>query len=156
MTPVGLAILCFVGGIVLLIAEILLPSHGVLGAIGTIGLLVGVGACFFINQYIGLGASVALVAIMPLAVGLWLKVWPHTYAGKRLILAPTTSATTSPDSSALRVGDLGVVVSELRPGGLCEFGGSRFESRCERGTISAGHRVQVIAVVDARPVVRAV
>src|SRR4051812_10507167 len=89
MTPLTLAILCLLGGIILLLAEIVLPSHGVLGVVGTIGLLVGVGACFWHNQYAGLAAAITLVALMPFAAALWVKVWPHTFAGKRLILGPT-------------------------------------------------------------------
>jgi membrane-bound ClpP family serine protease len=56
----------------------------------------------------------------------------------------------------VQVGEIGVVVSELRPGGVCDFGPARVEARCERGTIPAGRRVEVIAVVDGRPLVRAV
>ena len=65
------------------------------------------------------------------------------------------------------VGQVGVVVSELRPGGVCEFSGSggggaaaapgeRIEARAEQGVIPAGRRVEVVAVVDHRPLVRAV
>ena len=156
MTPLTLAILCFAGGVILMIAEILLPSHGILGLLGAGALITGVGASFAINQYAGLGSAVGVVLLMPVAVAAWVKVWPHTYAGKRLILGPTAGAAAHVRAVNLSVGQIGTVVSELRPGGLCEFGAERFESRCERGTIPAGRRVEVIAVVDGRPLVRAV
>jgi len=147
--------------VILLLAEVVIPSHGVLGVTGALALVAGVGACFWINQYIGLTAAVALVIATPFAAALWVKVWPHTFAGKRLILGPTSEvARGHAPAPAVRVGQVGVVATELRPGGTCEFGGgsgaTRVEARSEHGTIPAGRRVEVIAVVDGRPVVRAV
>ena len=156
MTPVTLAILCFVVGVILLIAEILLPSHGILGVVGAGALITGVGACFAINQFAGLASAIGVVILMPVAVAAWVKVWPHTYAGKRLILGPTHSAVAHVPAATIAIGQVGTVISELRPGGVCEFGAERVESRCENGTIPAGRRVEVIAVVDGRPLVRAV
>jgi membrane-bound serine protease (ClpP class) len=156
VTPVTLSILCFVSGVILLIAEILLPSHGILGILGAGVLITGVGACFAINQYAGLASAIGVVVLMPVAVAAWVKVWPHTYAGKRLILGPTTSAVAHVPAAAFTIGQVGTVFSELRPGGVCEFGAERVECRCENNTIPAGRRVEVIAVVDGRPLVRAV
>ena len=157
MTPLALAILCFAGGVLLLIAEILLPSHGILGVIGVGALFTGVGACFAINQYAGVGSAVGVVLLMPVAVAVWVKVWPHTYAGKRLILGPTAGAAAHVPAAKLAIGQVGTVVSELRPGGVCEFtGAERIECRCENNTIPAGRRVEVIAIIDGRPLVRAV
>ena len=157
MSPLALLILFFVAGIVLLLAEVVLPTHGVLGIVGVVSLLIGVGVCFWINQYAGLGAAVALVALMPFAATLWVKIWPRTYAGKRLILGPTAASQAHVPAAPVQVGQLGVVVSELRPGGVCEFGMTRVEARCEHGTIPAGRHVEVVAVADGhRPLVRAV
>jgi membrane-bound serine protease (ClpP class) len=156
MSPLTLAILCFAGGLILLLAEILLPSHGVLGLLGVVALVTGVGACFAVSQAAGLASAIGVVVLMPIAVALWVKVWPHTYAGKRLILGPTAGRTAQVRSSQVEIGQIGTVVSELRPGGVCEFGAERVESRCERGTIPAGQRVEVVAVIDGRPLVRAV
>ena len=130
--------------------------HGVLGVVGIIGLLLGVGACFVSNQYFGLLTAVVVVALMPFAATLWVKVWPHTYAGRRLILGPSTVSGKANPTPALRIGQVGTVVSELRPGGVCEFGPERVEARCEQGTIPTGRRVEVVAFVDHRPLVRAV
>jgi membrane-bound ClpP family serine protease len=156
MTPLALAILFFAGGIVLLLAEVFLPSHGVLGIVGAVGLMAGVGTCFWINQYLGLSTAIVLVILTPFATALWVKAWPHTFAGKRLILGPTASAAAHSPMPVLKVGQVGVVISELRPGGVCEFGPNRVEARCEHGTISPGQRVEVVTLTDGRPLVRAV
>ena len=158
MTPLTVAILCFAAGIVLLLAEVVLPSGGVLGVLAALALVIGVGACFKISKYAGLAAALTLVFAAPFAAALWVKVWPHTFAGKRLILGPASevAAGHAPSASAVRVGQVGVVVNELRPGGTCEFGATRTEARSEHGIIPAGRRVEVVAVVDGRPLVRAV
>ena len=160
MDPIALAILFFAAGVILVIAEVFLPAHGVLGVLGAVGLIAGVAACFWINQYLGLAAAIALVVSLPFGAALWVKVWPHTPVGKRLILGPAGPndvATAAAPAPRVQVGQVGVVVSELRPGGVCEFaGGERVEARCEHGVIPAGRRVEVIAVADRRPVVRAV
>lgn len=153
MTPTALAIFLFAGGLVLLFAEIFLPSHGVLGIVGLVALFAGVGTCFFISKYLGLASAIGLVCLMPFAAALALKVWPHTYAGKRLMLAPPAAGA---PATAVQVGQMGIVVSELRPGGVCEFGMTRVEARCEHGVIPAGRHVEVVAIVDHRPLVRAV
>src|SRR4051812_40725279 len=111
MTPLTLAILCFSGGLILLIAVILLPSHGILGLIGAGALITGVGACFALNEYAGLASALGVVVLMPVAVTAWVKVWPHTYAGKRLILGQTASAAARVHATTLAVGQVGTVVS---------------------------------------------
>jgi membrane-bound ClpP family serine protease len=157
MTPASLAILLFASGLVLLLAEVFLPSHGILGVVGLVALFAGVGTCFWINKHLGLASAIGLVILMPFAVALAIKVWPHTYAGKRLILGKTAAAAAHAPAAPVAVGQMGIVVSELRPGGVCEFGMARVESRCESGTtIPAGRHVEVVAVVDRRPLVRAV
>ena len=155
MTPTTLAILLFAGGLVLLLAEVFLPSHGILGVFGVVALFGAVGTCFWINKHLGMASAVAMVFIMPLAIALSLKVWPHTYAGKRLILGRTQAAAARAPSAPVHVGQMGIVVSELRPGGVCEFGMTRVEARCEHGVIPAGRHVEVVAIVDGRPLVRA-
>ena len=163
MTPATLAILFFAAAVVLLVAEVFLPAHGLLGVLGAVGLVCGVGACFFINQYLGLAAAVGVVFLTPFAAALWVKVWPHTPAGKRLILGPPDAAAVAGLATPrVHVGQVGLVVSELRPGGVCEFLGAarvgeRVEARAEHGgVIPAGRRVEVVAVADGRPVVRPV
>jgi membrane-bound ClpP family serine protease len=86
-------------------------------------------------------------------VVLWVKVWPKTAAGRRMILGPVEPNAAAP---VVRVGQAGVTASELRPMGVCDFGAERVEARAERGTIPKGRRVEVIALVDGRPTVRPV
>src|SRR5688572_986522 len=104
MSPITLAILLFAFGAILLLAEVILPTYGILGVFGVIALLAGVAMCFRINQYAGLTAAVLLVVLMPFAGMLWVKVWPRTYAGKRLILGPTASVSAHAPAAPVQVG----------------------------------------------------
>lgn len=153
MTAATLIILLLLTGLVLLVAEMLLPSHGVLGVLGAVVLAAGVVVCYRVDSRIGLAALLVLVVAAPFAGMLWIKLWPRTPLGRRMILGP---ATTSVAEAGVEIGQTGVAASELRPMGVCDFGAGRVEARAEFGTIPAGQRVRVVAVVDRRPTVRAV
>ena len=153
MSPPTLAILLALAGAALLVAEMLLPSQGVLGGAAALALAGCVVVCFRIDSRLGFGAVVAVVVAAPLVGMLWVRVWPRTAAGRRMILSPVGGDT---PPATVGVGRTGVAVSELRPMGVCAFGTERLEARSERGTIPAGTRVQVVEVVDRRPTVRAV
>jgi membrane-bound ClpP family serine protease len=153
MTPGTLAILLLLAGLLLLVAEMLLPTHGVLGLLGAAALAGSVVTCFRIDSRVGFGALAAMVLAAPFAWMLFVKVWPRTPIGRRMILAPASGRLAD---AAVAVGQTGVALSELRPMGVCTFGEHRVEARAERGTISAGTRVQVVELIDRRPTVRAV
>src|SRR5439155_3389453 len=72
LMPLGeLAAILFVAGIVMLVAELLLVTHGLMGLLGCLSLLSGVVVCFFINEWLGIGSLVACIAAAPI-VGGWL------------------------------------------------------------------------------------
>jgi membrane-bound ClpP family serine protease len=151
MSPAMWAALLGAIGVVLLIAELGLPTHGVVGIMGIISILAGVGACFFINALLGLGILLALVALTPVAWAAFVNLWPKTPVGKRLVLSNISGATTVP---GVRIGQIGVTVSELRPWGECEFDGVRVEATSEHGIIASARSVRVVALTDRRAVVR--
>jgi membrane-bound ClpP family serine protease len=153
MTPLTLVILLLLAGLALLVAEMLLPAQGLLGVAGAVALGAAVVACFRIDSRAGFGMLVALVVAAPFAGMLWVKVWPRTPVGRRMILGPVASELSD---AAVAVGQTGVSVSELRPMGVCAFGSERVEARAESGTIAAGKSVRVVELVDRRPTVRAV
>lgn len=138
-------------GVVLFIAELMLPTHGVLGILGGGAMIWALVVCTRLNAWAGLALMVAMAAATPLAwVGV-LKVWPHTPMGRRIMLPPTPPA----DAELLvRVGQAGVTISELRPMGMCDFDGTRTEAISEHGVVPAGTPIKVVALVNRRPTVR--
>ena len=57
MDPVALSLLLLAGAIVLLVGELLLPTHGVLGLMGLFCLAGAIGVTFYINRWLGFGDS---------------------------------------------------------------------------------------------------
>jgi membrane-bound ClpP family serine protease len=138
-------------GVVLLVAELLLPSHGVLG-LGSAGCILG--AIFIAsrqNVWAGLGLLVGVAAMTPFAWVAFVKVWPKTPVGRRVVLPPVENERPQP---LVRIGQAGVTMSELRPIGVCEFDGVRVEAHSEHGIVPPGTAVRIIAVVNNRPTVR--
>jgi membrane-bound serine protease (ClpP class) len=148
MTPTFFCILLFAIGIVLIIGELALPTHGTLGIAGGGAMIGAIGIAYHLNPYIGLSMLIVTLIVAPIAVVLW----PKT-VGKRIIM-PTIQSTVQPPRVGL--GQVGVSVSELRPMGKCEFGEQRFEVRAEMGVIGAGRQVKVVSIESGRLVVREV
>jgi membrane-bound ClpP family serine protease len=146
------ALISFGLGVMLLLAEVLLPTHGILGLLAGLSIITGVGACFAINPAVGLVILVALIVATPLIWTAFVKYWPKTPVGRRLVLSEVAGRT--PRRDPIEIGQTGVTVSELRPMGECEFGGLRIEAISEQGMIHPGTRVKVIALSNHRPVVQ--
>jgi membrane-bound ClpP family serine protease len=153
MDPISLIFVLVGGAVVLLIGELLLPTHGVLGFAGLLCLAGAIGVCFYLNRWLGLGVLLAAVIASPFVWNFLITVWMKTPVGKRIVLAPYESRVAPP---AVRAGDTGITVSELRPMGEVEFDGRRFEAIAEHGMIPPGSRVRVVALRQGMPAVRVI
>ena len=153
MTLLGWIILLMVSGIVLLVAELMLPSHGVLGALAVLCLLGSVGVCFRVNQWAALALFLAMIAATPFAWSAAVRIWPKTPIGRRMVLQPVENAR---QPLPFQIGQTGVSLSELKPMGECDFSGRRVEARCESGFIAAGVRVVIVSADGRRATVREV
>ena len=152
MDPISISLLLLAGAIVLLVGELLLPTHGVLGFVGLACLGGAVGATFWINHWLGLGVLIAAIMASPFVWSIVIRIWEKSPVGRRMILQP---AEPSRPIIPVKIGQIGVVVSELRPMGECDFDDQRISVTSERGIIRAGERVRVVAVVNGVPAVRA-
>jgi membrane-bound ClpP family serine protease len=155
MSPTLLIILLLGVGAILLIAELLLPTQGALGVLGGLAIVAAVVVAFRIDQWLGLGLLLAVVAASPFVATAAVRIWPHTPMGKRIVLSPPESRIAP---APIAVGQPGRAVSELRPTGEVEIEidgvRSRVEARSEHGIIRAGSRVRVAGIVEGMPVVR--
>ena len=148
----GLAALLLAIGVILFVAEFLLPTHGLLTIVGACTMLASVFVAIQQNAWVGLALLCVCAAATPLLWTAFVKLWPRTPIGRRLVLPDLAPP---PPAPPVRVGQSGVAVSELRPMGLCEFeDGTRIESYSEHGIVPAGTTVKVIALVNNRPTVR--
>jgi membrane-bound ClpP family serine protease len=147
----GIAILLVIVAVVLLVAELLLPSHGILGVGAGLSYAAAVGICFFINKWLGLSVFLGSVLASPFVYSALLEAWMRSPVGKRVVLQPQEAPQPVP---LVRVGQVGIACSDLRPTGECDFGDIRVEAISEHGIIRTGESVKVVAMNGTQPMVR--
>lgn len=153
MTPELLIPGLFLLGVVLIVGEILLPTHGVVGLLGFGAIVAAIVIAFRQNQWLGAGLMIGTLVASPFVVAGALKVYPKTYFGKRMLLPNTESRIAV---VPLRPGDTGRTLSELRPAGACQFSAGEFEVFSEGPMIKPNTAVQVVNVEAGRITVRAI
>ncbi|MCO6438121.1 MAG: hypothetical protein J5J06_13590 [Phycisphaerae bacterium] len=146
MSELGLIIALFLVAVLILIAEIFIPSHGVLSIAGVGFLIAAIVKTF---QYGGRDAGTlaifAVLVFLPIFAYFAIKYWHVTPIGRRI--SPPNPMLTSADIGVpieeLRalVGLRGRAVTALRPVGTCEFKGKRLPCVSELGVIDAGTAV---------------
>ena len=110
MDPISLSLLLLAGAAVLLVGELLLPTHGILGLMGLICLAGAIGTTFYINRWLGLGVFLAAVVASPFAWAVALKVWERSPVGRRVLLPPVDAAR---PVIPIKLGQVGTAFSEL-------------------------------------------
>ncbi len=159
MDPILLAYILIAAGVVLVLAELVVPSGFILVAIGACSALVGVGLLF-----VHASMETAVMALLSLCVGgpvlggLLFYLWPYSPMGRRLIKAAEQDATIAsmPANLELEVlrGKIGRAVSSLRPSGVAEFDGRRIDVITEGLMVDPGQWVKCIEVRANKVVVR--
>lgn len=146
--------LLFAAGALVLVAEVFIPSHGVLSVVGVTLLVVAVARTFTsFGQTAGMLAVLGCVVLVPTGAVVAVKNWYRTPVGKRL--APPNRELTSEDVSVdlekLRhyLGTTGTVLSPLRPVGTCEFDGARVQCVAELGVLDKGTTVKAVGIRGA-------
>ena len=151
MDPLSLIFLLVAGGVVLLVGELLLPTHGLLGLAGLLCLGGAIGVCFRIDKWIGLTVLFVAIVSSPFLLSAAMKLWARSPVGRRIILQPLDVGRAP---APVRIGQIGCSVTEMRPMGECDFGDHRVEAISELGMIPPGRKVKVVAVDNGRPTVR--
>lgn len=153
MDPLVIAILLLVAALALLVAEVILPSHGLISVMAAATLVASVVYAFLAGPWIGVGFLATMVVASPFVFMWMMEMWPRTPVGKRLVLNAT-----SPNPEKLKGVPLhakGRTVTELRPMGECDFGAHRCEVISEYGMIAAGREVVVVAFDgEGKPIVK--
>ncbi len=144
------AIVLLAVALLLVFAEVLVPSGGVLGFLAAICLIGGVVLMFRVDTTLGLVSAIIAVIALPFVLGFAMKIWPNTPIGRRLILQ-STQRDANPDSDAAPdtddlVGAAGISLTELRPVGTCLINGRRLDCLADAGVIEPDQPVRVISV----------
>jgi membrane-bound ClpP family serine protease len=142
----------------LIVAEVFIPSGGVLGVCATIALISGVLLFFQHSTAAGLIGTVVAVFMVPSLLVLAYKLLPHTRFGRRVLLSPPLrqrgEAITDASQLSMLVGRTGRVLTTMRPVGMCDFDGQRTECVAENGYVPRDTRVKAIRVDGTQVTVR--
>lgn len=147
MSDMAILFMLYGVGILMLIAEIFIPSHGVLTLAGVGFLIAAVVKTFsYGGREAGVVAILACLVFLPVFAFVAIKYWPRTPIGRRM--APPNPVLTAADTSVpveklnSLVGRTGLSKTALRPVGICEFDGQRISCVAEYGIIEAGTTVR--------------
>jgi membrane-bound serine protease (ClpP class) len=163
MSNLTLAYLLIVVGLLLLVAELFIPSAGLLLVLAVVALVAGVAMTFIYGNdpYTGVVTLFGVFIAIPIVVSVALHYWPKTRWGKRFQLNPPEDDATVANMpvhlelEALR-GRHGRTVSALRPSGVTEFDGRQVDTISEGMMIEPGEWVKCIDVRAGKVIVRRV
>lgn len=141
-----------VAGVALILAEVFLP-----------GLIAGLmGACFLavaaILTFIQYGPVQGLLLVLLELTGgtvlfmLWLRIFPRTPFGKRMILDSTSQEDPETAALAALTGTTGESLTLLRPAGTAILNGKRYDVVAE-GPLIEAHTPVVVAKVEGRRII---
>lgn len=141
-------IICVLAGVILLIVEAFMPGFGLPGISGVALLLAGIAMTWYAyGAMIGLGMTVAVLALVGIAVSISLKSATSGRLSKSaLILNDAQSARDDSMDMQPLVGKVGVVKNTLRPVGMAEFDCGRLHVSSDGEYIAEGARVRIVRV----------
>jgi membrane-bound serine protease (ClpP class) len=146
-------------GLVFMVAELLLPTHGILFGLGVGAAVIGVALTFRYGLSTGVITLMVVIVVVPLLGGALLRIWPKTPLGKHLFLpGPEDDQTVANmpvnlDLERLR-GRYGKTLSALRPCGVVNFDGRRVDTMTSGEMIEQDRWVRCVDVKDGRVIVR--
>ena len=151
MSDLAILIIFYAVGVLMLVAEIFIPSHGILSVAGLAFLIAAVVKTFsYGGREAGIVAVFACLVFVPAFAFVAIKYWHRTPIGRRI--APPNPTLTVDDTSvpvetlARMVGQTGRSKTPLRPVGICEFNGKRVSCVAEFGMIEAGVEVEGLRI----------
>jgi membrane-bound serine protease (ClpP class) len=156
------AVILIALGFVLLLAELFIPTGGILFVLSVAALIVGIGMTYYSQQpAVFIGTLIFVVIGAPALFGLAFYYWPKTPMGKKFFLTgPEEDHTLASTPVNLELeqlrGHYGKTLSPLRPAGVTDFDGRRVDTITEGIMIDAGQWVRCIDVQAGKVIVRPV
>ncbi|MFH1423051.1 MAG: NfeD family protein [Planctomycetota bacterium] len=145
---IALAVLLFAAGIIFIVAEVFIPSGGILTIVALISLILSYIMAFNISSVVGVVFIVATIVILPFLISKLLKIFPNTFFGKLIMLeGPKKHEDVAISSEKMLksfIGKHGITKSMLRPSGIAEIDGERVDVVSEGMLIEKESIVKVI------------
>lgn len=157
------ALLLVAIGAVLMIAEVFIPSGGIIIVLSAVSLVAAIYCAFqawYVDHTYYFYLFIAgMVTFLPIGVGTAFYIWPNTPIGKRAILEGPTPDEIVPfqelgERFSQMLGKTGQTITLLNPAGIVRLDGQRVHCQSEGMIIEAGVPVRVISVTGHRVIVR--
>jgi membrane-bound serine protease (ClpP class) len=152
------AIFLYVACAALVVAEVFVPSGGLLSACAFACVAGGILIFFRHSAAAGWAGVIVAVVMVPSLLVVAYRIFPKTRFGKSVTLTPPQreQGDAIMDTSELKdlLGAVGTVLTPLRPVGACDFSGRRVECVAESGYVERGKKVKVIRVQATQLTVR--
>ena len=154
------AVFLYLACAVLIVAEVFVPSGGLISICSLACLIGGLAIFFKHSPTAGWVGVIVAVVMIPSVLVIAYRMFPNTRFGKSVTLTPTErqQGDAIPDTPKLKklAGAEGIVVTPLRPVGTCDFSGQRVECVAESSYVDKGKKVQVINVESTQVTVRTI
>ncbi|HMP02177.1 MAG TPA: NfeD family protein [Gemmatales bacterium] len=158
-------IVIIVIGLLLLAAEVFIPSGGMLFILAMTALVLGVVMIFYAPESEGGGVTSGLIAVislgivLPVVLGIAFYYYPSTPMGKRLLLQQPTEEQSIADTGALLElekyrGSYGKTLTPHQPSGATLIDGRRIDSIAEGMFVDSGQVVKVIGIQGSQLIIR--
>lgn len=151
LLPLGLLGL----GLVLVIAEILFPSLGVLSILATVSIVGSIVLAYGQSSAVGHGFFIATAILVPVTIVFGFKILPNSPMAKYLVAEGFSFEEGSVADARDRglLGKQGEVVATLRPAGIARLDGRRVDVVSRGESIEVGETVHVVDLRGNRVVV---
>ena len=146
----------------LIVAEVFIPSGGLIAIFSLVCVLIGIDLLFMVDWQYGLTATMLLLVIAPVGLGMFIKFMPYMPVTRLLTLRQRQNPQAVNYDPALEnaeaelAGAEGEALTDLRPVGTCLINKKRVECLAATGVIEAGQAVKVVGVNGLEIKVRAV
>ncbi|MBL0388357.1 nodulation protein NfeD [Tumebacillus sp. ITR2] len=151
------AVILFVAGIILLVAEIFVVGFGILGTLGVLAVGTGVVMAAYDTTY-GIKVMLVALALAAVVVAVLFKYFGHLGVWNRLIHTDVQekAAGYTPNRNLRHMlYQVGRTVTPLRPAGTAVFNGQRFDVVSDGAFVPVGTDVQIVLIEGTRIVVKA-
>ncbi len=152
------AVFLYLACAALIVAEVFVPSGGMISIFAILCLIGGVLIFFRHSSAAGWIGIIIAVIMIPTVLIISYRMFPRTRFGRAVMLTPPVrqAGDAVPDTPELKemLGAVGEVVTPLRPVGMCDFSGQRLECVAESGYVNKGKKVKVIEVESTQLTVR--
>jgi membrane-bound serine protease (ClpP class) len=147
-------------GLIAIIIEFFVPAAGIIGIIGG-GCIIGSVVKAYLDYGILTGSAFLLGALIltPLLIMSYFKIFPKTIIGRKLILNANQSHESGFTSFTQEKymdlkGRSGIVLKDLRPTGIVEIEGRKFNALTNGEYLDSGSKIQVFKVEGNRVFVK--